>query len=405
MATNSRIKKSTSSAQLGAKVTSSSDLKYGGTIVKNVISQTRQDIASWKKAIKLAQKTDNPKWHLLQRLYDDIATDAHLTSQIKNRTLNALSAPIVLKKPNGDIDEEQTALLNNAVFAREINRHILDAMYKRVSLIELDLNQEGNLVVELIPRENLDPDGGFLYPDFSDDKKLNYRETNEFGIWLLEFGEKNSLGLFNSAVPHTLFKRFAQSCYSELCEIYGIPPRVLKTNTHNPSAMQRGKRMMQDMGAAAWFIIDEQESFEFAKGSNTNGDVYRNLIQLCNNEISMLFSGAIIGQDTVNGNRSKDESAQNMLQTLVDNDLRNLEQHWNTTVIPALVKIGVLKGELIYGYEPTEDKDQLWKITQGLLPFKQIDDNWLKDKFGVEVTGDKITATQNAQQLGGDFFA
>jgi hypothetical protein len=118
----------------------------------------------------------------------------------------------------------------------------------------------------------------------------------------------------------------------------------------------------------------------------------------------MLFSGAVIGQDTVNGNRSKDESSQNMLQTLVDNDLRNLEQHWNTTVIPALVKIGVLKGDLVYGYEPTEDKEQLWKITQGLLPFKQVDDQWLKDKFGVEVTGDRITPAQNAQQLGGDFF-
>ncbi|WP_446662918.1 phage portal protein family protein, partial [Flavobacterium psychrophilum] len=35
--------------------------------------------------------------------------------------------------------------------------------------------------------------------------------------------------MLNKAVSHVLFKRFAQSCWSELCEIYGIPPRVLKT--------------------------------------------------------------------------------------------------------------------------------------------------------------------------------
>jgi hypothetical protein len=120
----------------------------------------------------------------------------------------------------------------------------------------------------------------------------------------------------------------------------------------------------------------------------------------------MLISGAIIGQDTKNGSRSKDESSQTMLQVLIDNDLRTLEMHWNTTVIPALQRIGVLKGDLIYGYEPTEDKSQLWKITQGLLPFKQIDDEWIKDKFGVEVTGDKAPADPNAaQKLGADFFA
>jgi phage gp29-like protein len=405
MAQNSRIGRKTS-MNLSSKVMSSSDLKYGSTIVKNAVSNTRQDISGWKRAESLAQKTELPKWHLLQALFDDIEKDALLTSQYKNRLLKSLSERIVLKKPNGDVDEEQTEMINNSVFAKEINRHILDANFRRVSLMELNINAEGVLEVELIPRKNIDPEGGFLYPDYTEDKKVNYRELPEFGTWLLEFGEKGTLGLLNAAVPHVLFKKFAQSCYSELCEIFGIPPRVLKTNTHNPASMQRGKKMMREMGAAAWMIIDENESFDFAKGSTTNGDVYTNLINLCNNEISMLISGAIIGQDTKNGSRSKDESSQTMLQVLIDNDLRTLEMHWNTTVIPALQRIGVLKGDLIYGYEPTEDKSQLWKITQGLLPFKQIDDEWIKDKFGVEVTGDKAPSDPNAaQKLGADFFA
>jgi hypothetical protein len=328
-----------------------------------------------------------------------VSLDALFTSQYKNRQLKCLAERIVLKKVNGDVDEEQTALLNNAVFTNEINRHILESRYKSHSLIEFSFNAEKVLKVHLIPRENVDPDGGFMYPDYTEDTKIPYREVAEYGTWLLEFGEKGDLGLINNVVPHVLFKRFAQSCWSELCEIYGIPPRVLKTNTQDPTMLKRGEAMMRDMGAAAWFIIDESEKFEWATASTSNGDVYKNLITLCNNEISLVITGAVIGQDTQNGSRSKDQSGQEMLQTLVDSDLRLLEQHWNSTVIPALVKLGVLKGELSYGYEQTEDLAELWKMTKESFKYFDVKPDWVKEKFGIEVEAKKAPTAQKTLSL------
>lgn len=392
---------------------------FGSMVAPKAVARTRKDIASWNQAIQMTRMLDNPKWYLLQQLYDEIFLDALLKSQYKNRLLKALSEKPVLKKPNGEIDEEQTNLLNNAIFTKEINRHILDSNYRGVSLIELSIpntvsgrtkKEVKRLQVDLIPRANLDPVNGVLYPDYSEDKKIFYRDTAEYGVWLLEFHEKGNEGLFNSAVPHVLFKRFAESCWSELCEINGIPPRVLKTNTQDPTMMQRGEAMMRDMGAAAWFIIDENETFEWAAAATQSGDVYSKLINLCNNEISMLVSGAIIGQDTQHGNRSKEESSQNMLQTLIDNDLDVLEKHWNDTVIPALIQIGILKGDLVYEYEPSEDIGQLWGMTKEILPFKNVDDEWIKDKFGIQVTGDRMNGQGNGEagEKGGklslDFF-
>lgn len=379
------------------KVTSSGN--YADTIVPKSIARTRQDIASWNKAISMTRLLENPKWYLIQQLYNEISLDALLTSQYKNRQLKALSEKIILKKPNGEIDEEQTKLLNDAMFTNEINRHILDSKYRGVSLIELDINEEDTLTVDLIPRDNLDPLNGNLYKDYNEDDSINYREVKEYGTWLLEFGEPSDLGLLNNAVPHVLFKRFAQSCWSELCEIFGIPPRVMKTNTQDPASMNRAKQMMGDMGAAAWFIIDEQESFEWAKGVSTSGDVYKNLISLCNNEISLLISGAVIGQDTENGNYSKEVSSQGMLQTLIDSDLRLVEQYWNTTVLPALINIGVLKGELTYCYEQTEDLEQLWTMTKESLPYFNIKPEWVKEKFGIEVEGKREATQQNNLSL------
>ncbi len=402
---NARIGK-TREVSLANVKTNAKKPKYSPTIVPKAVARIRQDIKSWNKALQMTKIEDNPKWFLFHQLLDEIGLDALLKSQFKNRIVKAVAEPIVIKKKgSNEIDQEQTDLLNNAAFTNTINTRVLESRYKKHSLIEFSFNEEGALQVELINRSNVDPIHGAVYPDYTEDKKILYRDTAEYGTWLLEFEEEDDYGLFNSAVPHVLFKRFAQSCWSELCEIYGIPPRYMKTNTQDPTMVSRAEKMMTDMGAAAWFIIDESETFEFAKGVSTSGDVYKNLINLCNNEISLLISGAVIGQDTQNGSRSKDESGQDMLQTLIDSDLQFLQQQWNTKIIPALVRLGVLKGDIVYEYEQTEDLEQLWKMTNEASQNYDMDVEWMNEKFGFKITGKKEAPQQNNLNLSGDFFA
>ena len=376
---------------------------------KKAIATTKQDIASWKRAQTMAQ-SDEPKNWMLQLLFDEILNDALLTSQINNRQQQSFSMNFSLKKPNGEIDEEQTDLLKKHPIYRQLNKARLDAIYQGYSLLELDyvmdLNGKRVLNAELIPRTNVVPQTGLFYPDYIEDKPVKYREMPEFGLWIIEYNS-GSLGLVNKAVSHVLFKRFAQSCWAELCEIYGIPPRYMKTNTQDSVMLARAEQMMSDMGAAAWFIIDDSETFEFADGVSTKGEVYESLIQLCNNEISMLISGAVIGQDTKNGNRSKEESSQETLWYLVQDDMALLEDTWNNVNIPALVKHGILKGELTFEFDEAEDLDQLWKMTSEALQHYDIDPEWIKDKFNIDVTAkkakeEKDTAEKLAMMF--DFF-
>lgn len=176
-----------------------------------------------------------------------------------------------------------------------------------------------------------------------------------------------------------------------MCEIYGIPPRVMKTNTRDKQALARAEKMMTDMGAAAWFIIDETEQFEWAtNGVPATGEVYNGLIKLCRDNISLLISGAIIGQDTKYGSKGKEVSSQDMLQALVDADQTMVEQYMNDKVLPALYAIGVLPEEgLSLVYDQVEDIGELWTRTKEILPYKEVSDEWLKEKFGIEVTGNK----------------
>lgn len=386
------------------------DNKLVNQILQKSISRVRQDVASWNQALTMAKKADKPKRHLLYNLYDEISIDGLLSSQLDNRILKSLSESFTISDKSGKVNEDATALLQDKIWVNDINKAILGAVTHGHSVIELDwigIGETQDLRCSLIDRQNIEPREGLFYPDYSTDKFVEYRKMAEYGTWLLEFGNSKDLGLMNKAVPHVLFKRFAQSCWSELCEIAGIPPRVMKTDTQNVAMLRRAERMMRDMGAAAWFIIDESEKFEWADASNANGDVYQKLMTFCNNELSMLISGSVKGQDTVNGSNSKEVSMEKTLQTLVDADLSLIEQYWNSIVIPALINIGVLSGECVFAYAETEDIAQLWSMTKDTFQYFEVDTEWINDTFGIKVTGAKVQPTmppQNNLSLGDGFF-
>ena len=389
------------------KISSANQLQPTRNIVPKAIAQTRSDVQVWKRAIASAENIENPKMFPYYNLVKDMSIDAHLTSQIQNRKLSTISANFVIKKANGETHQELTDKLQKSVWFNMIIEYILDSVYFGYTLIEFNRKEneelsEGELPtpnINLITRQNVIPQKGIILKDYTDEKGLDYINAPEYGTWVLDFGVMGDLGLINKAIPHILFSRFAQSCWSELCEIYGIPPRVMKTNTRDMAALKRAERMMTDMGAAAWFIIDESETFEWASNSiPSTGEVYNGLIKLCRDNISLLISGAIIGQDTKYGSKGKEESSQESLQNLVNADQTLVEQYMNEKVLSALYAIGVLPEEkLSFHYDQVEDLSELWQRTIDLMPYKNIPNQWIKDKFGVEVEGDRTS--QNQGQL------
>lgn len=375
--------------------------KLSTQLVEQYVFQTRQDISKWRMSENAIKAVEFPMSYLLYNLYDDVMNDTTVTSQIENRTLEAISANFNLRPKGGDIDVELTEELQNAEFLNEIIRQIVYTRFFGHSVIELDWDNttgENELKATLIPRQNIIAKKGWFFKNYNDAQKIDYRGLEEYGTWLIEFGKNDDLGLLNKIVPHVLFKKFAQSCWSELCEIYGIPPRVMKTDTQDPQALARGKKMMQQMGAAAWFIIDSTEEFQWAQGVQTNGDVYNNLIRLCTNEISIALNGAVLGQDTQNGSYGKERAGQDTLKKLVMADMAMVEMYMNTRVMPALARIGVVPEDYLFQYEIAEDTEELWKMTVQALNHYTVDPEWVKDKFGIQITGERESTTPVQQQ-------
>ena len=360
-------------------------------IVPKAISRVRKDMESWRRALRHADSVERPRRRELMDLYADVMLDALLTSQIEQRIGRTLSAEFSLKDAADKVNEEATRMLAEAVWLPLLMRYILESTFYGHSLVEFLVSERTGLEVTLVPRQNVVPEEGLFLFDSTADAGIRYREMREYGTYVLEFGSPRNYGLLNKAVPHALFKKFAHACWSELCEIYGIPPRYIKTNTQDAAMLNRAEEMLREMGAAAYFIIDTTEEFQFAQGVSTNGDVYNNLISLCNSEMSLLISGAQIGQDTKNGNRSKEEVAVKQLEKYVNSDKRLVEDYMNSTVLPALFRLGFLPDGLRFSFNSEEDTGQLWERTAQAMQYYEIDPDWIRDKFGIEVTGKRGT--------------
>lgn len=362
--------------------------KRDAAIIRRVIehntSLTRKDISDWKAARQQAGSSYEPKQVLLQNLYDEVMLDALMTSQIGLRIDKSQGVDFNLMQ--GDTkDEESTQKLKDSGLFDSLVELIIESRFYGCSVLEFYYDNEG-IQVELVPRQHISPKTGRFYPDTYVSEYVEYRKEADFGKWMVEiYQRKGDLGLLNKAVPYVLIKKFALSCWSELCEIFGIPPRVMKTNTTDTDMLNRAEQMMKSIGSAAYFIIDTEENFEFAQGTSTNGDVYKNLIDTCDQQLSLLNLAAVLGQDTVNGNRSKEESSSKLLESVVKADNRIIESTFNKKLLPALASIGVIQPGLRLSIAKELDVDKLWKMVYEGSQYYEFDVDWIRTTFGIEV--------------------
>ena len=358
-------------------------------ITEKQASQTARDMQHWRRAKQVATRIDLPKRDLLDDLVNDLLYDTHLSSQMELRRDRSLAKPYTILKADGSTDEETTALLSQSGAFSMLMQIALETPFFGHSLVEILPAPEGLFTANLLPRRHVVPKLGWILFDLSDSKGYDYRSDPGYGKTLIEMGDPNDLGILFDCAPATIYKRYAMASWSEFCEIYGIPPRVLKINTDDSEAMQRAADMMQRMGSANWAIVDKDEDLSFAAGVSDNGNIFQKLIYAAKEDVSLKICGATIGQDTQYGNRSKEESSLELLEAKCSADRRMLERVMTSTVLPALARQGFIPEGLRFAYLQEEDKEALWTRTVSLLPYYNVDEEWIRNTFGVEITDAK----------------
>lgn len=366
-------------------ITSNNRKSLAQRLVYKQASIVRKDIGDWQNALRQATASSNPRQVRLQELYTNIMRDAHLSSQILLRKSKVLCSDWILSNAKGKPDDKATDTLRSNPIAQTLMDMVLDSIFYGYTLAELSYTRS-RLTVTAIDRRHIEPGSGTVYIEQYDSDGIAYRQLPEYGRTLLEFrGE--GLGLLNQACPHVLYRRFAQACWSELCEIYGMPPRYIKTGEQDPELRQRYLNDLAKAGSIPTFLLNSDDEIGFIPTNASNGEVYRELIHLCTNELSLLINGAVLGQDTVNGSNAKEKTSSELSDNLSYADRVLVEQAFSNTVLPALARLGVVPEGLKLTFTAYEDTNALFEQTMQAAQYFDIDPEWVRQKFGIEVTG------------------
>ncbi len=355
----------------------------------------RQLINDWLKALQAAENPEKPNRELLYRLYNNLITDADLSSEWDTRRkLRIIGAGFTLNDVNNKPNDEAGKMLQKKWFNDVLN-YAFDSKLWGHSLVEIkSLTPEGLIAeVELVKRRYVIPEKGMHIQKIGDEKGVLYREDPTISQWLFEFGESHDLGILAKAAPYILFLRFALAAWSEYAEKFVMPVRVGKTNTKDKESLNRLDAMMLEMATASYAILDKDEEFEFIETSKSDGsNVFDKLIATCAGKLSKLINGAVIGEGTEGGSNAKEQVGLDIQNLVTNADMMWFEGIMNQEILPRLTLLGYPFQDLTFEFNRSADLQSELKIVTGLLTHYDIPEEEITDKFGYTVTKKEVTA-------------
>lgn len=277
-----------------ANKTVTKDKKKPDFIIQNVdirqIQRTNIDIDKWRRAIQTAESVMNPNRTALYNIYFDIILDAHLSSVIDKRKIAVIKCPITFTKDGTDVPEISN--LAKQPWFQDMLSDLLDTRFWGFTLLEFAFNSDKTISYKMVPRKHVRPMAGHVLRNENDQTGIPFRDPPECN-YLVEAGEFDDLGLLMKAAQYVIYKRNCFGDYAQYTELFGQPLRKGKYNPYDEASRLALKQSMEEMGSSPWVIYPEGTDIEFieAKSPGGSNDLYKGLIEICNNEISKLIVG------------------------------------------------------------------------------------------------------------------
>jgi phage gp29-like protein len=359
--------------------------------VKYNLNRVRQDIASWRRAVIAAEMLRTYNRTELLRLYKDVVMDSHITAIMETRKNGVKCSKFIVMDKNGVEVKDKTELLNKQWFYDFIDLS-LDSIFYGYSLIQFD-----NLVndafdgVCLVDRIYVKPELSLVVPNQAAIEGINYIETKKYADWLIGVGKPNDLGLLAKASPLYLYKKGALTAWSQYTDVFGQPIRVLKTDADDRKTLQEYDQALADMGSMGYLRMRSQDNMELLKGSDSSGqDAFKELIDICNQELSKLF----LGQTGTTDEKAFAGSAgvhERILKEYNENDKKFIHFILQTQLVPFLNKHGFGFEGLNIGIEENEEIDinEKAKIDDMILKYFDVDPEYILKTYGTPVIGIK----------------
>lgn len=351
------------------------------------LQRVRQDAQKFNIALQAAESPMYPNRFLLMQTYQQIILDGQVQSAMLQRKSKVLAQKYVLRRPDGEEDEEMAKLFN-AKWFYDFQNLSLDSIFWGFSLVQFGpVMNDAFEYANLVPRIYVVPEFDLVRPNTATvTDGVNFTEP-PYNNWCIGVGEKKNLGLGMYLAPYVIWKKNAFAAWAEFAEIFGSPVRIGKTDVRDETTRRNMENMMKNMSVASWAVLDLNDNVELVQASRTDAfQVFDKMVERCNSEISKI----ILGQTGTTDEKSYSGSAnvhENVAMMIGKQDLVNMEYVVNCQLIPMMCRLGFPLQGYKFEYDTTEQLsllDQL-KVDSELMKKYNLNIEYLEQKYNVEI--------------------
>jgi phage gp29-like protein len=382
--------------------------KKDKTIISGLVNEfkdiTRTEIKAWRSAIQAAMNPENPRWFLLQDIYDNLETDGHYKNVRGLRRAAVLSKKFMIVDKDGKEDIEKTTLLKKKWFF-DLLKLLLDNIYKGYSVIELVSIEP--IQFKLVPRRNCDPTNTRIYMEVGGDDFIDYSDPS-FASRILSIVNTEEYGLINDIVPQLIWKKNAQQVWADFSERFGIPLVTAETMETDVKKIDKIEEMLSQLGQAAQAVLPEGTKItihdQVTKGDPHN--IFNEQVKTTNAEISKrVVGGTMITDD--GSSQSQANVHQNNLDTKIAyEDRTDLEFMVTDCVLPLLNSYGFNFSEddqFIFDKSESLSLSELWKIVNDANKVYDIPIDYITRTFNIPIDGLKKQTSATGGGLTANF--
>ena len=160
-----------------------------------------------------------------------------------------------------EVNEEATQLLEKAWFLKVMN-YFMESKFWGYNLIQFDHLENFEFgFCETFPKQNVEPRTQKIRAEHNMINGIPFNEE-PFDNWTFFVGDPQDLGLLNKAAPLTIWKKDALGSWADFAIMFGVPPRIGKTNTRDSKARKNMEDALKSMGKLFYSVMDVNDQIQ-----------------------------------------------------------------------------------------------------------------------------------------------
>lgn len=388
---NSKIGRSYPVA-LAGKRSENSDFAVINQLALEFTDRSKKDIQTWRQALDAADNAENPKWVMLQDLYEYLRPDGHLGSQMDIRRGSTEGNRYYIRDSITSKEDPIKTKLIEQEWIFDLIGDLVDHIFYGYTILQITDPVLGKY--DILPRRNFIPQKNIYLFEASGDKGIDITDP-AFKDTIIVVKSRDKFGLLNDIVPDLIWKKNARQAWALFSEKFGIPLTTATTMTRDKKEIARIEAMLKALGKAAQAVFPQGTTIDI-KDTATKGDPYNiflKQLEYSDEQISKRINGGTMISDN-GSSKSQGNVHENTMQILTERDKKKAEFAFNKKIMNVLRAFGLPfseTDEFVFDRTEALTLNEHWTIISKAIELGfDIDNDWLSSTFNFPITGKRI---------------